>query len=1318
MNLIWLEKEVAKEAVKAEGLTTLYQPEDRSEIELDIIFVHGLGGHSVRTWLHTSVNAETPSIDKVEPPIIAKPVRRVSTRNKTSKSDQAHPVKKRGNTLKKRPPSNSHAPPTREKGNQIPQLQLAEPGGEKTPDTKGKDHASTHSEPTKSLAKTGATIGSISPIEVDAYQESGRATSDTYWPLELLPKSCPSARICTYGFETQKVDGKLSLGQPDIFTRGRQLLEAMRELRRGCEPDREMVFIAHSTGGIVVKEMFRLASNDRDNDNEDLLAAVASVIFMGCPLSGTDYGSMIFAMNSMAAATTGVPIDDETLGKLLGGDEDAHLTYLGRDAFEALWREYSFRVKVYRETTTDDSPTQKWPALGLVLRRGASTLDDNLEEDEDLPGDHVNICKFESRRDDGYQCVVSYVARLAQYQALKRRHLSEKETRIQQALADPGASDVETKNGRTSRRELPTALSSTDPVVPHWLLQHPKVQTWLRRDVRENRHELLWLNGPPGSGLTELLPSLRAHLARHWAPEKHSSVIITITADEGIPPLDSVLFRDTDATNSHDCYDYEDNDKENSRLDHGIGHVKEHLMTRPKTSVTSAHETPQNASPMPNTPVRTLRSLLSQLYAYDPRLRNLVRKRTAAAGTLHTDDFSIETLFPIPNFPDPSKHHNVVCNSNPISTTENNTTTTITTGHLNFPTVNTVPLLPGNHIDTQAQGILDDADVWALFWEDYLCLGLPKREKQQQLVLNGKRTNDDDFKITLPGIRRVFILVDAAGVVDEDHLRGLLCWLRQLARRSEFSVCVASTATMLNGSSSSRSAKSPSESTLLIQVPEENAEDIRLYLDNHLVPDMEERSEIGAKMLDRSAGVMLWVEMVTTIVNEASEEGVSGEIILSMLDDIAPRRNGSEGLLDDLYAWKLRRLGGIEQSQALAVMQWVMLVPEPLRLNELLVALRLTLLACRRSNDSGNGRLWDISKTLEVEPAISMKELRAADGDPLGIGTTMMDSPAHFWKWLNQLSQGLLRLESEGSAESNISSEPLGLQRVRPTHESVRRFFLKGKGFQTLLPTPSSHDPHANDSLPSTDRFIDTSYYLLLHLCLVYLNITELDALGREKPPLNPAPGSALPPMEMSKWRAHADAQRRMVMSSYPLLRYIVDHLVFHLLCPRKFRYFLPQSALLALFTANRCRIWRRWTHLLGFSIADAAPEALLERAGNGPAGRLLAPVYGARYRLERVLRRVWRMALEQQRGGVTTPRTTPRRSHFRSRSDVSDGSMVFMLMGGEDPLKASWLVPTSPGRAKAVEAAPRALAGIEESQTGDKEGVNVVEGRESGVSV
>lgn len=97
------------------------------------------------------------------------------------------------------------------------------------------------------------------PLELHGFvanEQSEVVQKEVYWPLDLLPESCPSARIYTFGFKTiTTVDGQLVEGQLDIFSRGRELLDAVNELRRITDGAREMVFVAHSTGGIVVKEV-------------------------------------------------------------------------------------------------------------------------------------------------------------------------------------------------------------------------------------------------------------------------------------------------------------------------------------------------------------------------------------------------------------------------------------------------------------------------------------------------------------------------------------------------------------------------------------------------------------------------------------------------------------------------------------------------------------------------------------------------------------------------------------------------------------------------------------------------------------------------------------------------------------------------------------------------------------------------------------------------------------------------------------------------------------------------------------------------------
>lgn len=96
------------------------------------------------------------------------------------------------------------------------------------------------------------------PLELDGFvpnEQNGAVEKEVYWPLDLLPESCPNARIYTFGFKTIAAAGQLVPGQLDIFARGRQLLEAVDEIRRTNGGKREVVFIAHSTGGIVVKEV-------------------------------------------------------------------------------------------------------------------------------------------------------------------------------------------------------------------------------------------------------------------------------------------------------------------------------------------------------------------------------------------------------------------------------------------------------------------------------------------------------------------------------------------------------------------------------------------------------------------------------------------------------------------------------------------------------------------------------------------------------------------------------------------------------------------------------------------------------------------------------------------------------------------------------------------------------------------------------------------------------------------------------------------------------------------------------------------------------
>lgn len=996
--------------------------------------------------------------------------------------------------------------------------------------------------------------------------------------------------------------------------------------------------------------------------------------------------------------------------------------------------------------------------------------------------------------------------------------------------------------------EIPTRKA------PPWLLKHPAFGSWYHRKNPKDRHGILWLRGPAACGKSELLSSLISHIATEWSPSTHSSAIITAIV-EGEPLLESIISKSDNAQNHNSSNRNTEKEQQHIRISTPSDHISTKSSGSTPTTSGPTHET---ASP--------LRTILQQLWAHDPRLRNLVgglakasslrarRPDSCASGPPgRTQSHAAQPQTPKvysrrpnsgPGGGDGGINNDSAQGNKPrhdAGGKKVGSSRLVREGrNINIDDDAGVAAGEDHRLTSglrEEDYHLDDARIVSFFLEDYLRLKLPQtraqasdeesraagvKPKAEEEGDKGKRhSNDPAVVVETPGTRRIFVFVDIAPTTAPATARDLIWCLDQLARRSKLSICVASrelyddvfvpgmaikhadsfadelrgprvaaAAAMEEMENDIEGTEDEDSSTMLtVDVPTSNAEDVAEYIEATLLPDIEDRDELAAKLARRSRGVMFWLEHAVAIVNDASEDGVSGEIVCSMLDDIAPEvspapataairasstetasrsRSGSsssmmmaarsqdpgQARLDDLYAWKLRRLSVGEARAALVLMQWVMLAPEALRLNELLVAIRLTMLVWPQQNGGGGDALEKgstlMARALDIEPPMSLRDLRRRPAG--GAEYVPADNPSQFWRWARRISQGLVKLEGESrtttnSSNSKVSSEPLGLQRVVPAHESVRRFFLEGRGFHILTPSsPSPPLPSSSKTTkqqeqsqqqqppapPTTEQLIDTSYYALLHTCLVYLNMTDFDSLSRTSTTSRTASQThartpSEPPSEAEEestrlHRSNAEAQRALVTSSYPLLRYTVDNLIFHLLRPRALRYFPPQAALLRLLTADGCRIWRRWTRLLGIpdtsggsgggnssSTADV-PTAVLEKARARPsAAVLLKPVYGASFRLERVLRRACKTAREQaviaarararsrlraQRsarsvrsagGGAgegsskapPTPRTPTRPAMVRS---ASESSVVFALMGGgDDDPKAQWLVPKSP---------------------------------------
>lgn len=75
-----------------------------------------------------------------------------------------------------------------------------------------------------------------------------------FWPRDLLAEECGKARILVWGYNSRPVEGVgAGVDMDSIFQHGRNLAFALRRERRQNVP---IIFIAHSLGGIVMKEVF------------------------------------------------------------------------------------------------------------------------------------------------------------------------------------------------------------------------------------------------------------------------------------------------------------------------------------------------------------------------------------------------------------------------------------------------------------------------------------------------------------------------------------------------------------------------------------------------------------------------------------------------------------------------------------------------------------------------------------------------------------------------------------------------------------------------------------------------------------------------------------------------------------------------------------------------------------------------------------------------------------------------------------------------------------------------------------------------------
>lgn len=166
----------------------------------------------------------------------------------------------------------------------------------------------------------------------------------------MVPNVLPSARVLVYGYDTNvRHTLGLPVSQNTVYDIASDFLGEL-EAERRSHPSRPIIFVAHSLGGIVVKEMLRRSHGFERYHNHlrqahQIYKSTAAIIFFGTPHGGADPRGFLVHVAEQVVRAAGFKVNEQVVSTLLPTSE--RLRELREDfgvmARQEKWIIYSFQ---------------------------------------------------------------------------------------------------------------------------------------------------------------------------------------------------------------------------------------------------------------------------------------------------------------------------------------------------------------------------------------------------------------------------------------------------------------------------------------------------------------------------------------------------------------------------------------------------------------------------------------------------------------------------------------------------------------------------------------------------------------------------------------------------------------------------------------------------------------------------------------------------------------------------------------------------------------------------------------------------------------
>ncbi|KAL2018181.1 hypothetical protein VTK56DRAFT_1206 [Thermocarpiscus australiensis] len=241
----------------------------------------------------------------------------------------------------------------------------------------------------KSKPSSSASISTTTSITDNKTSEE--SSNKLFWPDEYLTEDIPEARVWTYGYNADAIGGLFQANNKNsVSQHGRDLAVQIEREIRNEDP---ILFVAHSLGGIIVKDAIRRSKACR--------VQTKLIIFLGTPHRGSIYAGWGEIASNLAL----LALQDSNKNIIKTLEVNSEVLDNIHEEFKTIADQFRIRIHSFQEARGVSG------MKGLhnkVVDDFSSKLDlpQSLETVESIDANHMQMARCSDRADPRYRAIV------------------------------------------------------------------------------------------------------------------------------------------------------------------------------------------------------------------------------------------------------------------------------------------------------------------------------------------------------------------------------------------------------------------------------------------------------------------------------------------------------------------------------------------------------------------------------------------------------------------------------------------------------------------------------------------------------------------------------------------------------------------------------------------------------------------------------------------------------------------------------------------------------------------------------------------------